>query len=1172
MLSRIFALIVFLAAVAGGVWYVLKPRPWREVYRWDREVRAFFDDGIGDAERARELNEKVLSVLPGSVPHLVYKTRFHLLRGRPEDIRAAIETCDKILDRRGEGFEYGGLLKADLLRRLGRAGEARSTLLSIADVAPFSALQALGDLALAQLQPLEALAQYRRALEAAIQPEDEAAAQEGIARSYLLLRDLSAPRGAEVQAAVASFAAEARKALEAALDRLRKTSPAKDRAEARVLEIARVATELAALEGDGPRSANDPTPLERAYLRVRETLRAYEHLLPVTPPSVETQLGALRLRTATEESALLPADLVSERRKEAERHFAAALFEVPERARELLDRIPEESRVEAPSGGEEGPVRPPRTPAGVEYAGRLLRVARVYLASSEFRALLEDVPGNELALARRIEDAASSKQEEVARAFRRVQGLARLRAGDVAGGARVLADLVGALPPESQASAWIEDAGLFARLVPGDPRVFEFLDKSRPTPERPFGGALDPLRVLVEARRHPALREEASKRIDAALDAAIAAAKGEEDRLALATLLKSLRSPGAAIELLEAARKESPGSRAIRRAVSDLFAEKASAELARPGGEAAAFESLGKALEEETALFLERPGASQSSVERIGRIVNLLNQRKAAIDLVPAVRKAFPGAPPEAASALARATLGEFLGEVESGLEALAGARDRTAVEPFASLLEGTLRLRAGARILAGSRRLAAEEAARAEERARAELEAARAAFERGGAYPPCRAERLRLDLDRLSPLADVPEDLFREIEKLKDSEELEHQGYFLLARALRHRYRARYLVESVKNSELVRLVSEERHALREAIRRNPNAPQVYAALSETFLLGPPWDLEGLEGPDGKPVVVKDRSIVDLAISGADRRLRAARALLASPVADEALLERLSGTLAALAAAAADPAERARLLERSARTAETRALRWPSATAFTQLIALTLAMPEGPSGALLSETPPPDPSARPGATEREKTLYELRAKLDALPEAEGIRQSFLALQLAASDPGRASDPAFARAVAERYEKALAAYDSRGLDAPLLVLNNLAWYSSESGDEAMRARAVEIAERARKLVPRPQLGFDVYDTYAWALYRAGRFAEARAVLERVLAEAPRLRPEQAALVHYRLGRVFQGLRDYDAALGHVQQALSSGARFAEEAAARELERQLVEERRKILGGG
>ncbi|MGQ9592826.1 MAG: tetratricopeptide repeat protein, partial [Planctomycetota bacterium] len=277
-------------------------------------------------------------------------------------------------------------------------------------------------------------------------------------------------------------------------------------------------------------------------------------------------------------------------------------------------------------------------------------------------------------------------------------------------------------------------------------------------------------------------------------------------------------------------------------------------------------------------------------------------------------------------------------------------------------------------------------------------------------------------------------------------------------------------------------------------------------------------------------------------------------------------------TLAALAAVASEPAERERLAERAARAAEARALRWPSGPAFTQLIALTLAMPEGPSGALLSETPPPDPSARAGATEREKTLYDLRAKLDALPEAEGIRQSFLALQLAGSEPGRASDPAFARAVAERYEKAVAAYESRSLEPPLLVLNNLAWYLSESGDGAMRARAVEIAERARKLVPRLQLGFDVHDTYAWALYRAGKFAEARAALERVLAEAPRLRPEQAALVHYRLGRVFQGLRDYDAALEHVQQALSSGARFAEESAARELERELAEERRKIFGGG
>jgi tetratricopeptide (TPR) repeat protein len=195
-------------------------------------------------------------------------------------------------------------------------------------------------------------------------------------------------------------------------------------------------------------------------------------------------------------------------------------------------------------------------------------------------------------------------------------------------------------------------------------------------------------------------------------------------------------------------------------------------------------------------------------------------------------------------------------------------------------------------------------------------------------------------------------------------------------------------------------------------------------------------------------------------------------------------------------------------------------------------------------------------------------LRELREKLLALPEATGVRHLMRALaldreQASAGHPLR-QEQLRGRAI-EQYRAALGAYDYRRLEPPILLLNNLGWHLAESGDAASAAEAVAVAGRARERCPDPSRSPDVHDTFGWALFRAGRLPEAEQVL-RALASAV-----ESPSHRYRLARVLLALERFDEALEEVRRARESSRRFPEADAARELEEEIKEARRRKLGG-
>ena len=80
---------------------------------------------------------------------------------------------------------------------------------------------------------------------------------------------------------------------------------------------------------------------------------------------------------------------------------------------------------------------------------------------------------------------------------------------------------------------------------------------------------------------------------------------------------------------------------------------------------------------------------------------------------------------------------------------------------------------------------------------------------------------------------------------------------------------------------------------------------------------------------------------------------------------------------------------------------------------------------------------------------------------------------------------------------KQVERAFAAYDSSLVKDPnnVQTLNNYAYHLSTRGVQLQRA--VKLAQRATEIEPHNTI---YLDTYAWALYKAGKYAEAKAVTD------------------------------------------------------------------------
>jgi putative PEP-CTERM system TPR-repeat lipoprotein len=113
----------------------------------------------------------------------------------------------------------------------------------------------------------------------------------------------------------------------------------------------------------------------------------------------------------------------------------------------------------------------------------------------------------------------------------------------------------------------------------------------------------------------------------------------------------------------------------------------------------------------------------------------------------------------------------------------------------------------------------------------------------------------------------------------------------------------------------------------------------------------------------------------------------------------------------------------------------------------------------------------------------------------------------------------------------------------------VVLNNLAWLYTESGDP----RSVDTARRAYEAAP---ANTQVADTYGWALVRAGKTADGIAMLDKAATLDPK-----APGVQYHLAAAYAGTGDKQHAAGLLTPLLQSPDMFAERAQAEALLRKV-----------
>jgi len=350
--------------------------------------------------------------------------------------------------------------------------------------------------------------------------------------------------------------------------------------------------------------------------------------------------------------------------------------------------------------------------------------------------------------------------------------------------------------------------------------------------------------------------------------------------------------------------------------------------------------------------------------------------------------------------------------------------------------------------------------------------------------YLPLAIEKARVELTGLSPGQNV-EDRFlvslRDLVKKAEGDRLlAFQVHTLQAEALKRRFDSLLETRLTKKEgqksatprQLASRLSERRTALRRAILANPEAPEAYLRLAETYFGG----REIAAGPSRE----LDQTLRELLEPD---YVKAANVLSASPETPQvlSLLGMISQT-------------HLRSPKQALRYYSTLMDREPSEAALRGLMSAyaALATPEANAdvrdvqkGALKEA----EDYLKKFRVERLPHVRNLRA--DWLEDYDGIEASLLA-GLAQERSRTATDIEKAKlkeVSIGHYRQALSFFRAKKKEPPLEVVNNLAWLLCEV--PATAPEAMELVEELRgRLVRAPDAGAQdlVDDTYAWVLFQ------------------------------------------------------------------------------------
>ncbi|MBN2739672.1 MAG: tetratricopeptide repeat protein [Rhodobacteraceae bacterium] len=316
---------------------------------------------------------------------------------------------------------------------------------------------------------------------------------------------------------------------------------------------------------------------------------------------------------------------------------------------------------------------------------------------------------------------------------------------------------------------------------------------------------------------------------------------------------------------------------------------------------------------------------------------------------------------------------------------------------------------------------------------------------------------------------------------------------------------------------------------LSEAIQRNPDDPGLLHRQADLALRQTDWaqaqrianHLDTLKRPEAAALAQSIRAAILLGRGQSDAAIDTLKSLADSTSNNGAIAAVIQ---AQLAAGRADAAH-SYLADQLAATPKDRGLRLLSAN----LDALTGQGKAAEAGlrALLSE--------RPADSQPARQLYRLLAAAGRDEDAAQIIDTTLAAQGDAPDPLLLLYRARSQEKAGQYEAAIATYDAlyqRNSDNAVLANNLASLLSQHRDDKPSLERAARIAQRFRES---PEPAFK--DTYGWAEYRLGNFAQAEPLLAAAAAGLP-----DTALTQYHYAMVLAANGEDAKAAQQLQKAL------------------------------
>ncbi len=422
--------------------------------------------------------------------------------------------------------------------------------------------------------------------------------------------------------------------------------------------------------------------------------------------------------------------------------------------------------------------------------------------------------------------------------------------------------------------------------------------------------------------------------------------------------------------------------------------------------------------------------------------------------------------------------------------------------------------------------------------------------------YLPLRIELARIDLARLKPGQDPPEDLIKGLRELAGNEmaaaPFRFQIFSILAAGLRMRFEATVAEmdkldrSKVKPAPLFSLVAQERTVLRRAIQANPEAPETYLALAETYLGDD--GIRGLSGDQGSRQDILEPNFG-----------KAIDVLKSAPRPTPQILKWIAAIY-----------QQGLKKPRAALPYHRELIPFDPEGALQSLIACLL---ETADPARNGDPKDVDGDAHSKARAllddfEKKQLPAIRkAKPDWKPDFPAFEDNLLALiaqdELRYARPG--SEDALKAELLGRLKGAYKWYRDAGKPPPIALANNLAWYLAERKETVEEAR--KIIEEARREAGN-RFTEAVNDTYGWTLYQQARFEERPEEKSRLLAGAEEVYKKllsdpshPSPSFSYRYARVLFEKMDYRKAKEEVDRAVKSGQKFDEAADAKRLQEEL-----------